>query len=727
MKKKKIVLLSGFLIVFTFLIVIPIAILKTRNNKNHSQNKILALINNLESKIKKNNYIYLNKLNEKYLNELNDIRLQIDKNNISQSIESQINQLETSYISKLVAFKEIKDLEYLNLTNKTKYYDELLDTTNNQAILLKANSENDLNKQKHLFLVNFKLIKQYFDDSIVEEIKNAISKVKTIETVKTWNTNFNNIATNIQILINSYHQETTIKESPIYLKYTQDSKVIFEKELNNIFKVLNNEFKLKISPIENNGLLNEIILINAKLLNAKSLLKLQPNNQAKIELQQSINLLKNKISKYQQQNFYVLNFEEELNIIASTIENKNPINSNEFQEFKQQINNIEENLTNFINEANTIPTDYKTLSISYFPQLEKNSNTYIVEKNSEFRVKIFLNFNNKQYPLNYLKQHNISIRYYLEEPGYGSYKEVSNDNINYEDSTFNLAFNFNDQRRRMLQLVLRYNNDIDNSAATINTQGRIFIQGIDPEPNNVIPLSLEDFRIIPKNYTNLNNISNVSLNDLKKILAQNWNTNWSNRFSDNELIKYNDMLWVSFFKYFLAANFENEFFKGIKTQFVKSFDKQGSFVFKADAITAQTLSQHHFISLGGSFFNTILESSAYNNVFDLNPEDNVSMIFSLDNSSSWNTKYQATDKPEILNSNIGDLSLVPSKYQINAKYPFIANFFGIFNFKLLINDQIVLNVNNTDANQLKSFPIFIHHKSGSEILFYTSFTKASIG
>ncbi|WP_218675887.1 hypothetical protein, partial [Mycoplasmopsis anatis] len=137
-----------------------------------------------------------------------------------------------------------------------------------------------------------------------------------------------------------------------------------------------------------------------------------------------------------------------------------------------------------------------------------------------------------------------------------------------------------------------------------------------------------------------------------------------------------------------------------------------------NAIAKENLTNYKFTSLGGSFFDTVLNSTTYSNKFTLNQNDKVSFVFTFNSNNT---------KPKILNSNQGDLSTIGKEYNIIGRYPFLANFQGIFNFKIYINDSLKLNITNTDANQLQSIPLFVIWKTENEVKFYTSSTRASIG
>ncbi|MBW0594964.1 hypothetical protein MALH04_00738 [Mycoplasma anatis] len=718
-------------------------------NFDEIKNQLIELKNNFNGNkriknIKNNITNYISNLNisNEINNKLNTIVNNLTRYNEFETFNEQIVKLDQNINKLIKRFNEVNETKnsdkYKNassekqekfnsifhtfstiLLNGKLIVFETFDTTNSQidqTINKMLNIENTLEDTDEDILNNWKTeLKQsvvsngIFSNEMIKKIEFLIDSSTNNQELELFKSKLNNIQMLNAELLDILRNISTIKTTDKFNNATDESKqqfiqreslkeVIYENERIKLFDSLDLVID-ELTKLKNNLVNIETILIE----------KTEDNQNNNNELKNKIDELKVKLEQLSNQNYYVENFTNDLLEIETK---KGTI---------EQLNNLDLLIQNFVNEVNDLPTNYKNLSLVHtIINLDKSSSSkYYLKPNQDIKIKIQVNYNNKLYDLKYLKTHNIliSYRFGLASDRSKSFQTLDSSKIDWFNGIITLnSASFESE----LRLDVAYNQDEDNSVST--------------RSNNIIRFDKDD-RVEKPIVTNTNSIGNYdfiknsrlinkygsSITDAQKVLDSNWNTQLGTTILDNKNISYSDAMWIMFLKLFNNANFINKpsYFNVDSEEFINVFDKNGSFSYRFNAIAKENLTNYKFTSLGGSFFDTVLNSSEYNNKFNLNKDDKISFIF------TFNSNKQT---PSILNNNQGDLSAVGSEYNIVGKYPFLANFEGTFNFKILINDSLKLNVNNTDRNQLQSVPIFVIRKTNdNEINFYTSSSKASIG
>lgn len=583
---------------------------------------------------------------------------------------------ENSELEKVLEKNEIEKLE--------EYKEQAKENVKNKNIF----SEEMLNK----------IISIIEDKNSTSEIEEVLNNVLEIEKMN-------------ENIKNSMEQINQIKNSEKYKNATEESKLSFENKVKKYDEIYENN---KIKSFET----IQLVIEKQKEListwtNIEEILKKQESNNTSENTNNSeqintkINLIKEKITNYRAQNYYVDNFESKLTELSA---------SN--QVTMEDLTKLEGEIETFINDVKSLPTNYNNLiSLTFTPlELEKKySGEYYLKEGQTVTLKVEMLYNNRTYSLRYFKSHNILIRYrFYVDARKDSWSSVESNQINWENSTITLI---PDKYNSTFGGVVRYNQDIDNSIAT--KQVIKFTKDDRVQDNAVTdPKSIKNYDIIQNKH--LSNTHTSNRTEVQNILSSYYNNSYSSTVLDSKNITYRDAMWIMFLNLFNSANFENKSdkFNIESEQFNQVFDQNGSFIYEINAISKQNLTDYKFTSLGGSFFDMILTSTSYNNKFNIGVNDKIKFIFSY--TSNGQT-------PTIINSNQGDLSAVGSNYNIVGKYPFLMNIEGVFNFKIYINDNLKMNVSNTDANQLQSIPVFVLRKTDTEVIIYTTSSKVSIG
>lgn len=673
-------------------------------------NKLNILVNNLtrynEFKTFNEDIIKLNKninrLIERF-NEISEIKNSDKYRNASSEKQEKFDSIFNNFSAILLNSKLIT-FETFDATNSE--IDQTINKMLNIEDTLEDTDEDILNNKKKE-LKEAVISDGIFTNEMIKKLEFLIESVTNYQELEMFKNKLSSIQTLNKELLNILKNISIIKTTDKFNNATDESKEEFiQRESLKDVSYENQKIKLFNSL---DTVIDELTKLKNNLTDIETILipKTDDNQNNDYELKNKIDELKIRLEELSNQNYYVENFKNQLFEYET---NKNSI---------QDLNMLEASINEFINEVKTIPTNYKNISlVATVVNLDKIDNIYYLKPGQDIKIKVQISYNNKTYDLRYLKTHNILFRYKfgLASDLSKSFESLPENKIDWFNGIITLNTSTFESE---LRIVLRYNQDENNSVGL--------------KPNNIIRFT-KDERVEKAEVKNSNSIENYdfisnlrltnsytgSINEIQKVLDSFWNNSIGKTVLDNKNISYSDGMWIMFLKLFNNANFINKpnDFTAYSEEFIKTFDDKGSFSYRFNAVANRNLTDYKFTSLGGSFFDTVLNSRTYSNKFTLNQNDKVSFVFTFNSNNT---------KPNILNSNQGDLSTIGKEYNIIGRYPFLANFQGIFNFKIYINDSLKLNITNTDANQLQSIPLFVIWKTENEVKFYTSSTRASIG
>lgn len=699
-----------------------IEMLKQNNNQLITNIKVIDKIKNElnQLNIKNTRLKEFSEFNEKLIvfdSKINDF---INRYNVLNSVKS------TELFNNASADKKQKFEEKLNLFSNllsNSLLNTFTDFDTTLSELSKIISENS-ELEKVLEKTEIEKLQEYKEQS-KENVKNKnifseemLNKINSIIEVKNSTSDVEEVLNGVMEIEklngnikNSMEYINQIKNSEKYKNATEESKLSFDNKVKKYDEIYENN---KIKSFETIQLViekqKELILSWTnieEILRNKESNNTSENTDNSDEINTKTNLIKEKITNYRAQNYYVDNFENKLTELST---------SN--QVTMEDLTKLEGQIETFINDVKSLPTNYKNQIILTFTPLgleKKYSGEYYLKEGQTVTLKVEMLYNNRTYSLRYFKSHNILIRYRFYVDAFkDSWSSVESNQINWENSTITLI---PDKYNSTFGGVVRYNQDENNSAATKQV---IKFTKDDRVQNNEVTdtKSIKNYDIIQNKH--LSNTHTSNRTEVQNILSSYYNNSYSLTVLDSKNITYRDAMWIMFLNLFNSANFENKSdkFNIESEQFNQVFDQNGSFIYEINAVSKQNLTDYKFTSLGGSFFDMVLTSTSYNNKFNIGVNDKIKFIFSY--TSNGQT-------PTIINSNQGDLSGVGSNYNIVGKYPFLMNIEGVFNFKIYINDNLKMNVSNTDANQLQSIPIFVLRKTDTEVIIYTTSSKASIG
>ncbi|AWX42549.1 hypothetical protein [Metamycoplasma cloacale] len=609
--------------------------------------------------------------------------------------------------------------------NETKQINKLFEI-NSWFVSLKEAKDNlngnILDIQKNHFIEKLNQYRFYLNENLFNELNNEIKDASNLESLK----NIDNKLLNINIgtsnwIINFVNNEMNVfKDSKAYEKLSQENKTIYNSIIDEYNDIYDESFLIKKQLLP-----NELIELRTQFMENISLfindnIDEEPNGNWEEKYSNIVNkynVAKEKINEFKTQNYYVDHYINELENHFNKIRNS-VLSEEEIQSAMNKIDEILLNSNEFKQEVDNLPINYKpNYILNAIPQLHINTlNEWVAPFNSNFKMKLSMtNINDgKEYDLKHFYKHNILIRYRF---GLADILSVDNSNIDWEKGLITLNYPFNFAGRQQLRLFVRYNHDIDNS---ISLNNPINFNGFKPSEDNIIPNSLNDFPILSIDNNVYRNEQATNIISLNQVIDANWASVWGNKISDNSAILYRDILQIMFLKMFKNANFENNNFEILDDAFTRIFDENGSYTYEINTKVLNELSNYKFVSLGGSFLDTTLRSSAYANAFNLQVNDLIKIEFSLNSS-------QGNEKPALLNNNQGDLSAISGDYNRVGNFPYLANFSGVFSMKLYVNNQLKLSTDTSTNNNMRSLPIFVVWKSGSEVIWYSARQREGIG
>ncbi|UUM19383.1 hypothetical protein [Mycoplasma sp. 1018B] len=747
-------------------------------NDNKKYNNLSILRNIYDNKITIENKI-------KNLLDNNDTFEIIEENILNNVLKIKLNQ-EKKQNNKFLT------LNYINRFDNSLFYKEQIpieiSKTNFDFNLKKSNNNEIKNnfllvnqKKKIVNNINLDLSKNNHDIAIfpkeyLVKINSNLEEFNNKNIHVNYQFNKDNLITELNKIINTRHYQFHLRKNFVF--GDNEILIIIEKieDKNELIKQLTNQKEI-IEIIKNNNNILNIEEINSfdisefDFLVEKSIPKLKEIkenilqiidksfNLANQNLNQELINLKLELNNLETNKYYIEDIKEEYNYFIGekeNLSNKNSfikfylLNINNIFDLKQKINNKISRTQNFIKIAQEFLDTSKRKSLMSI-NLKLNypliDDVYQIGQAQEINLNININEEEKLFNIQDLKllieTGDLEILYSFDRAG-NNFTQLAKNQFDFLNNQLLIPFNKQDNQQYVIRLRINYKKQrIAINAINANgTNKWTWIQrgndfDLTPNVKSIIKNSIDDYWLFPKGHSIilkekiLDGANQTNTNYLNNLIKQQSNMIWNTKISDQNNFKYQDALNLMLLKVFIDTNLNNSNFNWEKEKsiFTKNITENGSFIYEHHLIATKDSSTTNFKTIGGNFFETILESNLAKH-YDFKVNDKIKFIFELDNTLTWNDNFYANTLPQVIRNNNGDFLSTAKQFNWRGKYPFLATYYGKFILKMFVNDKLIWNYSTHDNNQMHVLPIFVLVKeniNGNKFIsVYNSSSRVSL-